>query len=654
MFFLYFLKRKEKLKNSSFKIFCVQELFYVGGGFMKFKVFLLALAAVALLMFPVWASANNPNTVIEENERAVATLDPAWAYDTGSGQVLNNIYDNLIQYNGVSVTKFLPMLSTNVPSVKDGTILNGGKTYIFHIRKGVYFHNGDLLTPEDVVYTFERIVIFDRAGGPQWMLAEPLLPEINGSYVDSITQWAVKLAGVKSWDDLFVNGTRTPKNAKYKKALIDAFNLLAKDFVIKGDEVIINLPHPYPPFLSIICHGAFWSSIIDKKWAKSVGAWPGTADTWWLYHNPIREKDPLYSVANGTGPFELERWTAGREVVLKRFDKYWAGPAKIQYAIIKVIKEFTTRKLDLLRGNADVISVPPSFLEQVANVKDVNVSKSIPVLGIYNFFFNFNVQPHSKFLYSGKLDGNGVPPDFFSNLDVRKAFEYMFPYKTYIKDVWYGQGIHPNGPIPKGLLGYSANTPSYNFDLSKAIEYFKKAYNGKLWKIGFKVAVTYNVSDKTMQMAAQMLSAYARKINPKFKVVPVGLLWASLLDNQVSGSMPIYALDWFADYAGPYDFVYPYLDSNGPYGASLGKNFISLAKKEFDPLVTESMKVTDPAKRQKIYEELNLLSYKYATMMWLIQPSRQIISRRWLKGLYPDNYNPMFNKELLFYKLYKK
>ncbi len=617
---------------------------------MRFKVFLSTVAVVALLIFPVMASVN---TVIEEHERAAVTLDPAWAYDTGSGQILNNIYDSLIQYDGVSVSKFLPMLSTNVPSVSANTILNDGKTYVFHIRKGVYFHNGNLLTPEDIVYTFERIVIFDRGGGPSWMLSEPLLPMINGSYVDSLTQWAVKLAGVKSWDDLFVKGTTTPRNAQYKKALIDAFKLLAKDFVIKGDEVIINLPHPYPPFLSIISHGAFWSSIINKKWSASVGAWPGTADSWWLYHNPIREKDPLYSVANGTGPFSLKRWSPDREVVMERFDKYWDGPAKIKYAIIKVIKEFTTRKLDLLRGNADVIIVPPSFLEQVINAKGVKVSKSIPVLGLYNFFFNFNVQPHSKFLYSGKLDGNGIPSDFFSNIDVRKAFEYLFPYKTYIKDVWYGQGITPNSPIPKGLLGYSENTPSYNFDLKKATEYFKKAYNGKLWKVGFKLGVIYNVSDQTMQMAAQMLSSFLRKVNPKFKAVPVGELWASLLDNYVSGTLPIYALDWFADYAGPYDFAYPYLSSTGPYGASLGKNFISLAKKEFDPLINKSMKVTDPSERQKIYEEINLKAYKYATMLWLIQPSRQIIYRSWLKGLYPDNYNPMFNKELLFYKLYK-
>ncbi len=606
------------------------------------KALAILMAVLLVGAFIGMAQVSNPNTMIEETIGTIATLDPAWGYDTASGEAMWQVYDNLIQYDGPSIKKFLPMLSTNVPSAKDGTILDNGKTYIFHIRQGVYFHNGDILTPEDVVYSFERTLIFDRAGGPSWMLAEPMLPMINGAYVDSIEQWATKLAGVKSYSDLFIKGTRTPKNAKYKQALIDTFKLVSKVFEIKGNDVIIHLPHPYPPLLFILAHGANWGAIIDKKWAVANGAWPGTADTWWKYHNPTREKDPLYSIMNGTGPFVLERWTKGREIVFKRFDEYWAGPAKIEYAVIKRINEFTTRKLDLVRGNADMIYVPIQYINQVKGIKGIDVTpgKGFPTLTIINMFFNWTIASKGNpYIGSGKLDGNGIPPDFFANLDVRKAFEYLFPYKAFIDQVNLGHAITPNGAIPKGMLGYNPKVPpTYHQDLAKAAEYFKKAYNGELWKKGFKFTIVYNSGNTQRQTACEMVRAFARKINPKFIVNVKSELWASFLDDYLAGKLPMFSLGWLADYPDPYDFAQPYYSSTGAYGSTLGAAYVKWAKVHMDPLVNASMKTTDPQKRAAIYEKLNVLAYDNALFLWLDQPYAVHVQRSWVKGWY---YNAM-------------
>ncbi len=604
---------------------------------------------MALLL--IGAMIGMATTIVEETIGTIATLDPAWCYDTASGEAIWQLYDNLIQYKGSSLKDFSPMLSTNVPSAKDGTILDNGTTYIFHIRQGVYFHNGDILTPQDVVYSLERTVIFDRAGGPSWMLAEPLLPKINGAYIDTIESWAAKLAGVKDYSDLFIKGTRTPKNAKYKQALIDAFNLLAKDFEVKGNDVIIHLPHPYPPLLFIFVHGATQSTIIDKKWAISHGAWPGTADTWWIYHNPTREKDPLYSIENGTGPFTLERWTKGREIVFKRFDHYWAGPAKIEYGIIKKVNEFTTRKLDLMRGNADLIAVPQQYMSQVENLPGVKVIKGLPRLTIDNIFFNWNVNAKGNpYIGSGKLDGKGIPPDFFSNLDVRKAFVYLFPYKTFIDQVLHGQGLTPNGCIPKGMLGYNPNVPpTYYQDLAKATEYFKKAYNGELWKKGFTFTIVYNSGSVTRRTECEMIRAYARRINPKFVINIKSELWASYLDDYLAGKLPLSALGWAADYPDPYDFAQPYYSSAGAYGAMLGKNYVAWAKQNMDALVNKSMQITNPTERAKIYLKLNEKAYDIAYAIWTDQPLDHVVMRSDVKGWY---YNAM-RSGIDFYSLYK-
>jgi ABC-type transport system substrate-binding protein len=131
----------------------------------------------------------NPDTyVVVAIGDFIDTLDPAAAYDTGSGSIIFNIYETLIFFDGPHPDKFVPWLATAVPSLENGLIRDGGRTYVFPIRQGVKFHYGPvkdangneipgsgILTPEDVEYSFERGMLQDRAGGPQWLLLEPLL-----------------------------------------------------------------------------------------------------------------------------------------------------------------------------------------------------------------------------------------------------------------------------------------------------------------------------------------------------------------------------------------------------------------------------------------------------------------------------------------------
>ena len=60
----------------------------------------------------------------------------------------------------------------------------------------------------------------------------------------------------------------------------------------------------------------------------------------------------------------------------------------------------------------------------------------------------------SQYIGSGKLDGNGIPVDFFSDLNVRIAFCYAFDYDTYIADALQDQGVQRGSPVVAGLYGY--------------------------------------------------------------------------------------------------------------------------------------------------------------------------------------------------------
>jgi len=91
-------------------------------------------------------------TILANSSFGVA--DPAQNYTLEEWQLLINTHDGLTQFKrvgGVEGTKIVPDLATELPTPTDG-----GKTYVFHIRSGIKFSNGQTLKPSDFVRTFTR------------------------------------------------------------------------------------------------------------------------------------------------------------------------------------------------------------------------------------------------------------------------------------------------------------------------------------------------------------------------------------------------------------------------------------------------------------------------------------------------------------------
>jgi peptide/nickel transport system substrate-binding protein len=106
-------------------------------------------------------SAATAETVNDPYELCVAsigdpdTVDPAWASDVKSQELIFNVYETLVFYDRESVDEFVTKLAT------DWWISNDGLTYTFKIRENVEFHNYEVLTTEDVEYSFERVMVYD-------------------------------------------------------------------------------------------------------------------------------------------------------------------------------------------------------------------------------------------------------------------------------------------------------------------------------------------------------------------------------------------------------------------------------------------------------------------------------------------------------------
>lgn len=293
--------------------------------------------------------APNPDVITVATFGDTDTLDPALAYDTASGQVLQNIYETLVFYDGIATDKFVPQLAESWEET------DGGQTITFKIREGVKFHEGGDLTPSDVAYSFQRGLLQGGYSSPQWLLAEPFF----GVGIDDITGLVDDFASADSRETLVANPA---------DVLVGACQQV-KDKIVADDEagtVTFYLAQPWGPFMATIAQN--WGSVMDMEWVVENGGWDGSCETWQNYYGMVSADDPFTSIANGTGPYKLDHWTPGTETVLARFDEYWGEPAKTERVVIKDVAEFGTRFAMLQAGEADLIAVPVEQRTQVDNL----------------------------------------------------------------------------------------------------------------------------------------------------------------------------------------------------------------------------------------------------------------------------------------------
>jgi peptide/nickel transport system substrate-binding protein len=109
----------------------------------------LVLALLALAAVPAGVGAQAKDTLTVALPSHAPTLDPHMHFERVGILVNINMYDSLLHRD--TKLQFVPSLATSWKALSD-------TQWEFKIRKGVRFHNGDVLTPEDVKYSFDRVI----------------------------------------------------------------------------------------------------------------------------------------------------------------------------------------------------------------------------------------------------------------------------------------------------------------------------------------------------------------------------------------------------------------------------------------------------------------------------------------------------------------
>jgi peptide/nickel transport system substrate-binding protein len=208
--------------------------------------------------------------------------------------VTGNLYDTLIQFKkktnaqGLSeadFSGFVPLLAERWSVSPDG------KTWTFHLRKGVMSAAGNELTANDVKWTWDRI-------------------------------YAVKGLGIFYYNTLKLRG---PQAITVKDRYTVAFHTDTPSSTFWDDQ---------QQFATVII-----DSTEAKKHATQADPWA----TGWLAHH-----------AAGFGPYVVSSWVPGQQMVLTARASYYRGPARIKQVIYKAVPDASSRLALLINGAADV------------------------------------------------------------------------------------------------------------------------------------------------------------------------------------------------------------------------------------------------------------------------------------------------------------
>lgn len=280
----------------------------------------------------------------------------------------------------------------------------------------------------------------------------------------------------------------------------------------------------------------------------------------------------------GTGPYRVERWDRGSEIVFTANENYWGEPAKEPTLIFRWNSESAARVTELQAGTADGIDNP--------GPADFAVIEADPNLALYAregtnvFYIGFN---------------NTIPP--FDNLNVRKAIAMAID-KQRIVDNFYPEGssVATQFMPPAIASGYTPEVEALPFDREAARALLEES------GVELPIEVTLQYRDvvrgylPSPGIVAQDIAAQLAEIgiNVTVQVVESG----AFIEGTQAGTDPFYLLGWGADYPDATNFLDYHFGDNE--NIQFGEKFADIT----EPL-REAAQLVDLEERNAIYAAAN-------------------------------------------------
>ena len=376
--------------------------------------------------------------LVRGNGTEVASLDPQKTEGVPESNVIRDLLEGLVNQDADG--KIIPGVATSWETADN-------KTFIFHLRKDAKWSNGDPVTADDFVYSFQRAVDHNTASPYSWYVE--MTSMINASDI---------IAGKKDKDTLGVKA-------------IDANTL----------EVQLSTQIPY--FVLMMAHTTM--KPVHKATVEKFG------EKWTKPENFV-----------GNGAFVVSNWVVNERIELVPNTQYWDNKhTKLTKVTYLPIENQVAEMNRFLSGEIDMTNELPN--EHFKRLKKEN-PESLSIKGsLCTYYYNFNtnrkpfddVRVRKAISYAIDRDiianailGQGQKPAYFLTPEIVANFSPTLPAygkmtqderNAKAKELLNAAGYSHENPLKFTLL---YNTSENHKKIAVAI--------GSMWKKTLGVEVT--------------------------------------------------------------------------------------------------------------------------------------------------------------------